>query len=95
MTRPPARSRSAYPTLTPLPFHPPPLHTLQALEGMLHRMGVRWVVLPAMCGVLGMWTRKFGYTAFRRVHACSGGQRADGGAVGHSAAASLQHPRGV
>ena len=34
---------------------------------MLHEMGVPWVVLPAMRGVLPMWTRKFGYVPLRRV----------------------------
>lgn len=32
---------------------------------MLHGMGVQWVVVPAMTGVLSMWTGHFGYAEFR------------------------------
>ena len=39
--------------------------TLQALDVLLHRLGVKWVILPAMKAVLHMWTRKFGYEQFR------------------------------
>ena len=46
---------------TALPAFPLPL---QALEGMLHGMGVKHIVVPAMKGVLPMWEAHFGYSQF-------------------------------
>ena len=42
----------------------PPFPCLQALEGMLHGMGVKHIVVPAMKGVLPMWEPHFGYSQF-------------------------------
>ncbi|KAL4458967.1 hypothetical protein ABPG75_013832 [Micractinium tetrahymenae] len=39
---------------------------MQELEGMLHGMGVQWVIVPAMKGVLDMWTGHFGYEEFSK-----------------------------
>ncbi|GAB4823340.1 hypothetical protein N2152v2_010386 [Parachlorella kessleri] len=39
---------------------------MRALDSLLHRLGVKWVILPAMKAVLHMWTCKFGYEQFSR-----------------------------
>ena len=47
-----------------LPLLTLPPCPLQALEGLLHGMGVKHIVVPAMKGVLPMWEAHFGYSQF-------------------------------